>query len=443
VVQLRATDKPETEDEPPRNPPPLWRNRDYAGWWVSSLVSSLGSAMSQLAYPLLMLYATNSVARAGIVGACLNIGGLSTGLLGGALADRYSRRALVVTADLVQAVAVGTVVFAVANGFVNVGHIAAVALIQGMCNGISGAAMTPTLKRIVHESQFPALAASKQGRDMIARLAGPPLGGALFSAARYLPFLGDTISFVVSAIGVAAIRRPLGPDAADREAHSSSLAALREGIAYIRTNTYLRFVVVWVPLLSAAFGGMVLLTIALIKLRGGGPTTVGVVTTIAAVGGLGGALAAPFLARLFKTRTLVIIMAWLVVLVAVGLAAAPRPWEIGLVGALAVFLVVPLNVMLESYQLRVVPDAMLGRVAAALSFSSSALLWTAPLATGVLADNFGTPTAMLVVAGFLAVLAVWCTLAKAPHEMDVQTPIQLVTGPKPDAQPPGSSTERP
>jgi predicted neutral ceramidase superfamily lipid hydrolase len=115
-------------------------------------------------------------------------------------------------------------------------------------------------------------------------------------------------------------------------------------------------------------------------------------------------------------------MAWLVVLVAVGLAAAPRPWEIGLVGALAVFLVVPLNVMLESYQLRIVPDAMLGRVAAALSFSASALLWTAPLTTGVLADNFGTPTAMLMVAGVLAVLAIWCTLAKAPHEMNVQTP---------------------
>ena len=420
MVQLRSTGEIEAEDGQSRPPSPLWRNRDYAGWWVSSLVSSLGSAMSQLAYPLLMLYATNSVARAGIVGACLNIGGLSTGLLGGALADRYSRRALIITADMIQAVAVATVVFAVAEGYVNVVHIAAIAFIQGMCNGISGAAMTPTLKRIVHESQFPALSASKQGRDMIARLIGPPLGGALFTLGRWIPFLGDSISFVVSALGVAQIRRPLGPDAADREEHASALAGVREGFAYIRTNVYLRFVIVWVSLLSACFGGMVLLTIALIKLRGGGPTTVGVVTTIAAIGGLGGALAAPLLAKLVKTRTLVVTMAWLVVLVAVGLAAAPRPWEIGLVGALAVFLVVPLNVMLEAYQLRVVPDAMLGRVSAALSFGSSALLWTAPITTGVLADNFGTPTAMLVLAGILAVLAVWCTLARAPHLMNLK-----------------------
>lgn len=431
MVQLRSTGSIEAEDDQPRPPSPLWRNRDYAGWWVSSLVSSLGSAMSQLAYPLLMLYATNSVARAGIVGACLNIGGLSTGLLGGALADRYSRRVLIITADMIQAVAVATVVFAVAEGYVNVVHIAAIALIQGMCNGISGAAMTPTLKRIVHESQFPALSASKQGRDMIARLVGPPLGGALFTIGRWIPFLGDSISFVVSALGVAQIRRPLGPDAADREQHDSAWAGIREGFAYIRTNVYLRFVIVWVSLLSACFGGMVLLTIALIKLRGGGPTTVGVVTTIAAIGGLGGALAAPLLAKLVKTRTLVVTMAWLVVLVAVGLAAAPRPWEIGLVGALAVFLVVPLNVMLEAYQLRVVPDAMLGRVSAALSFGSSALLWTAPLTTGVLADNFGTPTAMLVLAGILALLAVWCTLARAPHLMNLKAGgAPLTVGPR-------------
>lgn len=434
MVELRASGAIDTEDDPPRPPAPLWRNRDYAGWWISSLVSSLGSAMSQLAYPLLMLYATNSVARAGIVGACLNIGGLSTGLLGGALADRYSRRVLVVTADLIQAVAVATVVFAVANGYVNVVHIAAIALIQGMCNGISGAAMTPTLKRIVHESQFPALSASKQGRDMIARLVGPPLGGALFTIGRWIPFLGDSISFVVSAIGVAQIRRPLGPDAADRERHASALEGIREGFAYIRTNVYLRFLLGWVPLLSASFGGMVLLTIALIKLRGGGATTVGVVTTIAAIGGLGGALAAPLLAKRFKTRTLVVTMAWLVVAVAVGLALAPSPWEIGLIGALAVFLVVPLNVMLESYQLRVVPDAMLGRVSSTLSFGSSGLLWTAPLTAGVLADNFGTPTAMLVLAGVLALLAVWCTLARAPRMMNVKVTEAPALTPQADAQ---------
>lgn len=397
----------------PGDSAPLWRNRDYAGWWISSLVSSLGSAMSQLAYPLLMLFASGSVARAGLVGAFLNIGGLSTTLLGGVLADRFSRRALVISCDLIQAIAVATVVVAVAYGNINVVHICAVAMIQGMANGISGASMTPVLKRIVREEQFPALSASKQGRDMIARLVGPSLGGALFSIARWLPFLGDSISFVVSAAGVAAIRRPLGPDLADKEAHVSALGSVKEGFEYIRTSAYMRFIVLWTALISALFGGLVLLVIALIKLRGGGPTTIGLVTAGAAVGGLFGALAAPLLIRTLGTKRLVIAASWTVVAVIVAMAAAPSPWELGLLGGLAVALVVPLNVALDAYQLKIVPDGMLGRVAAAMNFGSSCLLWTAPLSAGFLADGFGVPTATLVLAGILAGLAAWSTLSRA------------------------------
>lgn len=397
---------------------PLWRNRDYAGWWISSLVSSLGSAMSQLAYPLLMLYATGSVARAGVVGACLNIGGLSTTLIGGALADRYSRRKLCVTADLIQFAAVMTVVVAVAENYVNVLHIGAVALVQGMCNGIGGASMNPVLKRIVPEEQFPALSASKQGREMISRLAGPPLGGALFTIGKWIPFLADSISFLVSALGVAMIRQPLGPDAEDREAYTSALASMREGFAYIRTSVYLRFIIVWSALTSALLGGVVLLVIALIKERGGGPTTVGVVTALAAIGGLGGALIAPLLLKRVRSRTVVLAASWTIVPATVGIAAAPQPWEIGAIAAFLVLLVVPLTVLLESYQLRIVPDALMGRVSSALSFGTSGLLWTAPVTAGVLADNFGVPTAMLVLSGVFVCLALWSTLAKAVHLLD-------------------------
>jgi MFS family permease len=397
---------------------PLWRNRDYTGWWISSLVSSLGSAMSQLAYPLLMLYATGSVARAGVVGACLNIGGLSTTLIGGALADRYSRRKLCISADLIQFAAVMTVVVAVADHYVNVVHIGAVALVQGMCNGIGGASMNPVLKRIVPEEQFPALSASKQGREMISRLAGPPLGGALFTIGKWIPFLADAISFLASALGVAMIRRPLGPDPEDRDAHPSAIASMREGFAYIRTSVYLRFIVVWSALTSALLGGVVLLVIALIKQRGGGPTTVGVVTALAAIGGLGGALIAPLLLKRVRSRTVVLAASWTIVPATVGIAAAPRPWEIGAIAAFLVLLVVPLTVLLESYQLRIVPDQLMGRVSSALSFGTSGLLWTAPVTAGVLADNFGVPTAMFVLSGAFVCLALWSTLAKAVHLLD-------------------------
>ena len=72
----------------------LFRNRDYTGWWIGETVSDFGSALSTVAYPLLILAVTGSAARVGIVGAADSVGGLVTMLIGGALADRFSRRTI-------------------------------------------------------------------------------------------------------------------------------------------------------------------------------------------------------------------------------------------------------------------------------------------------------------------------------------------------------------
>jgi len=45
--------------------PSLWRNTDYIGWWTGNSISALGSSVSGIAYPLLVLYTTGSVGKAG------------------------------------------------------------------------------------------------------------------------------------------------------------------------------------------------------------------------------------------------------------------------------------------------------------------------------------------------------------------------------------------
>jgi hypothetical protein len=52
----------------------LFRNRDYTGWWIGQTVSEFGSALSLVAYPLLVLAVTGSAAGAGVVQAAVSIG---------------------------------------------------------------------------------------------------------------------------------------------------------------------------------------------------------------------------------------------------------------------------------------------------------------------------------------------------------------------------------
>ena len=50
-------------------PGPLWRNRDYMTLLGTQTLSDVGSQVSQLAFPLLMLSLIGSPAQAGFLGA--------------------------------------------------------------------------------------------------------------------------------------------------------------------------------------------------------------------------------------------------------------------------------------------------------------------------------------------------------------------------------------
>jgi MFS family permease len=208
----------------------------------------------------------------------------------------------------------------------------------------------------------------------------------------------------------------------------AAVAEIRAGVEFIVRHPFLRFAVPWAALVNALATGLVLLVIALLKDRGAGPSAIGAITSAAAVGGLLGAVCAPLLARRISGRALVLSASWAVVLASVGVAFAPKPWQIGVIGAALVFLIVPLTVVLETYELRVVPEALLGRVLSARQFAVSSLLWTSTPVAGVLADAFGAGSAVLVLAGCFGVTALWTTASRAVRLVDVDPD----PGPDPD-----------
>src|SRR5215475_637367 len=84
-------------------PVPLRRNLQFQTLWLSQTVSSLGSGVADVAYPLAILALTGSPARAGLF-AAVQTGGMVVGALpGGQLADRRDRRSIVVTGEVVRA----------------------------------------------------------------------------------------------------------------------------------------------------------------------------------------------------------------------------------------------------------------------------------------------------------------------------------------------------
>lgn len=404
----------------------LFRNRDYTGWWIGATVSEYGTALSTVAYPLLILFVTGSSTSAGVVAAAESIGGLITMLIGGALADRVSRRALLLASPLVQAAVVSTVAVAVLTGHVYVSHVAVVGLIQGLVGGLSGGADFAALRRVVPEEMLPNAFALAQGRTWAIRLAGPSSGGLLFGVARWLPFLGDAVSFLASALGVLLIRKPLGPDPDEHaDERESILASIAGGFRYIRSNAYLRFLTIWTGLENCLINGLLILVIVLIHSRHGSATLIGAVSSLGAVGGLIGASVSSRIAKRIPGRPLVIAVSWIMVAATVGIALVPNPWAIGALIALMFVLIAPLNVVFGTYEVRMIPDALMGRVSSAISFGASSVRWLGPLSAGTLASVFSPSVATLVFAGVQAAVAMSTFIASGLHVLG--RPIDEVT----------------
>ena len=415
----------ESKDSKSVRPPSLWRDRDYLSLWTGEAVSSLGTSMSTVAYPLLVLFATGSVARAGIVTAASMIGTVLTTLWGGVLADRISRKAMMVAAPLVQAVAVGVVALLVAHGQAPIVALAAAAGVGGLADGVRDAARFPALRRIVAKEQMAVASSQIQGRDITARFLGGPIAGVLFAVARWIPFGADAVSFLFSSLGAALIRRPLGPDRAPDQAGRGSLRAdAREGLRYVAGVPFLRFIAVWTSAVNLIGGAYFLLFIAMLKYRGAGPATIGVDNSISLIGGIAGALAGPALLRRVSAKVVFLAGGWIGVVGAVMTAVCPAPWEVGCSVFLVMLVLVPLNAILQSYQVRLVPDELSGRVGSVVSFGAQALMWLGPLAAGLLADDFGPPTAGLIVA---AALLPTMGIAHFVKSLDVlRTPVEEV-----------------
>lgn len=392
-----------------QRPQSLWRNSDYVGWWIGDSVSALGTSVSTLAYPLLVLFVTGSVAQAGAIAAANLFGTLVTTLWGGALADRVSRRAIMVLGPLVQAAVLAGVAVLVSTGHVQLPYLVCAAVLSGLVTGIVAGAATPALRRIVPKAQLATATGNAMGRDLAADLFGAPLAGILFAVTRWFPFAADAISFMCASAGAMLIRRPLGPDRSADAERSTVLQDIAAGLRFVRGQPFIRFVVLWSALLNAVGQGLALLFIALVIHRGGGPTTVGLVSSVALLGGIAGAAIGPVVAKRVRPRLVMYAAAWSFVAAVALMALVPRPWQIGAVMLLAMLTMVPLNVVLQSYVVRIIPDQYTGRVSAVTRFGVQVLEWTGPLLAGLVATLFGVP------GGVLALLVLLVPLAVALH----------------------------
>jgi predicted MFS family arabinose efflux permease len=376
--------------------------------WSGQALSTLGSQMSLVAYPLLVLAVTGSPSKAGIVGFAKSVPIALFALPAGALADRVDRKWLMVACDGGRAAALIALVIALAAGALPFGVIAAVAFIDGTGFIISYVSERGALRQLVTPDQLPEAVARNESRTFAAMLAGPPLGGLLFGIGRVIPFAFDAVSYAASTTGMLLIKSGF-QEARDDAAHGD----LREGFRWLWARPFFRFCSLLFAASNPVFNGVYLLVVVVAKRHGASSVLVGAMLGIAAAGGLAGALLAPALQRRFSARTVVISETWALALSMPLLLLVHDALLLGAIVGAAELITPVTNSIVVSARVGLAPDRLQGRIQAASTLVSFSVAWLGPLLVGVMIDAFGASATIAAISGWALLLAVIASGAPA------------------------------
>ncbi len=386
--------------------PPLWQNRDYLLLWAGQTVSILGTQMSQLAFPLLVLALTGSAAQAGFVTAVRSVPWLLFALPAGALVDRWPRKRTMILCSAGGAVALGSIALAHALGVLTIGQIVLVSFIEGTLALFFGLAESSALPQVVSREQLPAAVAQQQAQYSVGGLLGPPLGGALFGIAQLLPFLVDSASYAVSAVALRLIRRPL--PGTEKVVGRSLRAEIGEGVGWLWRQPLVRYMAFLTGALNFA-GGIDLIVIVIAQAQGASAATIGLIFALGGAGGLVGALLAPRLQRRFSFGQMIVGLTWFTVGVFLLFAGA-RSLAATTAILVVFFLLTPsYDTVQYSYRLALIPDALQGRVNSVFRLVARGMAPLGVALTGVLLERIGTTNTLLFFAAWLLLVALLTT----------------------------------
>lgn len=392
---------------------PLRRNRDFMLLWSSQAVSTVGTRITSIALPLLVLSLTGSPARAGLVAFAATLPHLLFYLPAGALIDRWDRKVVMLVSDGVRTVALGSIVVTLALDSATLAQLALVAFVEGSMFVLFDLAEGAALPRIVPAEQLPAALAQNQARIQAADLIGQPLGGVLFGLGRVLPFLIDTISYAVSFFAVLAVRSRLQEE---RAAEPTRLRAdILEGLRRVWQEPFLRAIVGIAGGMNFVFTGLLLVLIVRARDLDAPPALIGVMFAFSGAGGLLGSAVATRIHRRFSARGILVGCAWLWVALTAVLVLLPNALSLGIVAGVVFGIIPVFNVVVGDHIYRVTPDRLLGRVRSAIRMVSWGTNPLGSLATGLLASAVGAGPTFLFLAAVMLVVAVTVTLARGIH----------------------------
>ncbi|MEE3716767.1 MFS transporter [Tumidithrix elongata RA019] len=382
---------------------PALRSRNYRLFFAGQGVSLIGTWMTQIAMVWLVYHLTHSALMLGIVGFTSQIPSFLLAPFGGVFVDRFPRHRILVGTQILAMVQSLSLAALALSDAINLWHILALSLFQGLINAVDAPARQVfAIELVEHREDLANAIAINSTMFNAARLIGPAIGGLLIS------LVGEAYCFLIDGLSyIAVIGALLAMRFQAKEIpipHGNLLQKILEGFDYAFRSPPIRAILLLSAIVS--FMGMqytVLVPVFADKILNGNAQTLGFLMAASGVGALFGGV---YLA----TRKTVVGIGKLIIVGPAILGCGLLIFSLSPILALSLFAMLLIglgtilqvssgNIVLQT----IVDDDKRGRIMSLYTMSFLGMTPFGNLMGGALADLIGA-TNTLIIAGLSCLL---------------------------------------
>jgi MFS family permease len=375
-------------DRPSHSTSPFapFRHKVFAAFWTGAFLSNIGTWMETVGVGIYVTAKTDNSGWTGLVAAAGFVPGAVLGPVGGALADRLPRKALLLTTTSIQTALATLLAFLAATGHPSPGVVTLIVLAEGCAQAIGFPTYQSVLPDLVPAEDLVGAVALSSAQWNLGRVVGPALAGVVIHFGGYAWAFGINAASFFAVIAAFLLLR-LPPPQHDG---STIRQAIGQGVAYVRRDPGLRVVMGYMfvnTFLAAPFIALVAAMAQLVLKEG--ETGTSVLVTAQGLGAVTMALALGPLTARFGSRRVMLAVLWSLPAALVVYALMPNL----VLAAIAIYFVGliylgALSSFMSIAQIRA-PAAIRGRVVSLLAVVLGALYPLGAVIQGALGHAIG------------------------------------------------------
>lgn len=373
----------------------------FRRYWGSAFLAEVGDGVRLAAFPLLAVSLTRSPIAVVTVTAVQGLPWLVFGPGIGVLVDRLNLQTLMVVVDVLRIALISALAVTIATGAASMPLLYGAAFATAVGSMARDAAASTALPRLVATSDLDLANGRLVATNLVGgELAGPALGGWLFTIAAGLPFALNAAGLGLAVLLLLTLPDVFAPTPVGHDTAAGPLRSLRRdiraGMSWLWHDPLMRRLTTALLLVSLADGAFLgILVLYVSDILSQPPAAYGLLLGAGAVGGIAAGFTCARLARrIGSTTTLTVTMtAMAAAQLAIGVTTHVLTTAVALATSGAAF--AAFNVISRTLRQRLTPPAMLGRITASYLTVARCAEASGAMLGGVLATAAGVRAPIL------------------------------------------------